>query len=395
MDNDLTVPNRISGIQVVQESSVFALLEFDQALDPLQQKLYYMSLACVDKNEDPEAQVLYKLDIAKMAELSQVGVKTLRRHLNDVVKSLSDMDVKLRSAYIEDGKIKIMFGIFQGLELDPNDPNSIFVRFNYDFRKQILKMKREYDIEYPTKTIMRLSGKFSIPLYTYLIAEAAIIREKRSLQELSDLYVIRVSKDALLQRLNYTNTLGNFNNRALPLAIKDLNENSEIYIENGMPEIIKQGRTIVAYEFRVRITTSIEKPIFYRSLIESRMDLVPEMDYINTRLKSMGVADSSIKSFNAKVSPNRHRIWGNMLYTWFNVGDHQPAYFRKSYDMDWFGETGQTTERFFRMVVAQRPDVVDGYMRALHDEYTKRGLYRDDPSFIDDLLKHFQRSQNK
>jgi hypothetical protein len=119
------------------------------------------------------------------------------------------------------------------------------------------------------------------------------------------------------------------------------------------------------------------------------------MDYINTRLKSMGVADSSIKSFNAKASPNRHRIWGNMLYTWFNVGDHQPAYFRKSYDMDWFDETGQTTERMFRMVVAQRPDVVDEYMRAIHDEYTKRGLYRDDPTFIDDLLKHFQRTQRK
>ena len=391
MEDSQAFPSKITGIQVIPESSGFALLEFDQALDPLQQKLYYMAVASVDKNEDPEAQALYRLDIAKMADFSGVGLRTLRRNLESVVASLNDMDIKLRSAYVEDGKLKVMFGIFQGLEIDLDDPNSISVRFNYDFRKQILKMKREYDIEYPTKTIMKLSGKFSIPLYTYLIAEAAIIREKRSLSEMSDLFIIRVDKDALLRRLNYTNTIGMFNNRALPLAIKDLNENSEIYIEDGMPKVIKQGRSIVAYEFRVRITTSIEKPIFSRSLLESRYDLVPEMEYLMHRLKEMGLAPSHIKHFQAEATPNRFRIWGNMLYTWYCVGDKQPAYFRKSYDQDWFYEScHNSTEKLFRLVVTEKPEVVDGYMRALHEEYTKRGLYRDDPSFVNDILKHFK-----
>ncbi|WP_026767511.1 hypothetical protein [Selenomonas ruminantium] len=62
-------------------------------------------------------------------------------------------------------------------------------------------MKKEYDIEYPTQTILKLDGKFSIPLYTFLIAQAALIREQRTAAEASDVYVIRVDKDTLLRRL--------------------------------------------------------------------------------------------------------------------------------------------------------------------------------------------------
>lgn len=384
----LSLDTRELNMQAIPESTIFALLEFDQALDPLQQKLYYMSMACVDKNEDPEAQALYRLNIRKMAEFADIGIKSLRRNLVNVVTSLNNMDLKLRSAYIENGKLKIIFGIFQSIEISLTDPNAVDVRFNYDFRKQIIKMKKEYDIEYPTHTIMRLSGKFSIPLYTYIIAEAALIREKRTAAEASDVYIIRVDKDTLLRRLNYTNRIAVFNNRSLPLAIKDLNENSEIYIENGMPEIIKEGRNIVAYEFRVRITTTLEKPIFARSLLKSKLDLIPDMEYLSARLRNMGVAESHIKHFNAEINPDRLRIWGNMLYTWYTVGDKQPAYFRKSYDENWFNSVcGNVLEKLFRLVMMERSAVADEYMKAIDDEYTKRGVPQN-PHFVEELLKH-------
>ena len=383
-----------SAINIVPETSDFALLEFDQALDPLQQKLYYMTLACVGKDEDPEAQIEYQIDIRRMADFSSTNPVSLRQNMRRVVKSLNNMDLKLRPVIVEDDTLTYIFCIYQSIKIDLNDPYSIEVRFNYDFRKQILKMKKEYDIEYPTQTILKLDGKFSIPLYTFLIAQAALIREQRTAAEASDVYVIRVDKDTLLRRLNYTNRVAIFNSRSLPLAIKDLNENSELYIENGMPEIIKEGRSIVAYEFRVHITTSIEKPIFARSLIRSKLDLIPEMEYLSARLLKMGVAESHVKHFNAETNPDRLRILGNMLYTWYAVGDKQPAYFRKSYDENWFSDVcGNVVEKLFRLVMLERSEVADEYMRAIDDEYTKRGVPQN-PHFVEELLKHIAAHRN-
>lgn len=383
----LSLPLKLSGVQVVPESSEFALLEFDQAMDPLQQKLYYMTLACVDKDEDPEAQISYNIDIRRMAEFSNTDSAGLKRNMKNVVTSLSNMDLKLRPVLVEDDGLTFLFGIFQDLHISDVDPYLISVRLNYKFRKQILKMKREYDIEYPTKTILQLEGKFTIPLYTFLIAQAEIIRKQRTAAEANSVYVIRVNKEVLLRRLNYTTRVAIFNTRSLPAAIKEINEKSEIYIENGMPEIIKNGRTIVAYEFRVHITTSAEKPIFAKSLLKSKLDLIPDIDYLSARLRRMGLAESHIKHFNAEIHPNRLRIWGNMLYTWYTVGDKQPAYFRKSYDNNWFDDVcGNVIEKLFRLVVMERPEVVDDYMRAIDEEYTKRGIPQN-PHFVEELLK--------
>ena len=392
-EEQLSLPLKLSGIHVVPETSDFALLEFDQALDPLQQKLYYMTLACVDKYEDPEAQVEYQIDIRRMAEFSQVTPAVLRQNMGKVVTSLNNMDLKLRPVLDEEDKITFLFGIYQELSISKVDPYLISVRLNYTFRKQILKMKKEYDIEYPTQTIMQLNGKFTIPLYTFLIAEAAKIREQRTAAEASDVFVIRVDKDTLLRRLNYNSQMGIFNKRSLPAAVKEINEHSELYIENGMPEIIKQGRSVVAYEFRVRITTSLEKPIFARSLIRSKLDLIPEMDYLSARLKDMGLAESHIKHFNSEANPDKLRIWGNMLYTWYLIGDKKPAYFRKSYDENWFADVcGNDVTRLFRLVMLERKDVADGYMKAIDEEYTKRGIPTN-PHFVEEILKRIANRQ--
>ena len=388
MEEQLSLPIKLSGIHVVPETTDFALLQFDQTLDPLQQKLFYMTLACVDKGEDPEAQMEYQIDIRRMAEFSGVDSAGLRRNMESAVSALNEMDLKLRPVIEEEDKIHFLFGIYQELTISKLDPYLISVRLNYRFRKQVLKMKKEYDIEYPTKTILQLDGgKYTIPLYTFLIAETARIRESRDFGEAGNVYVIRVSKDALLQRLNYTSQMGAFNNRILPTAIREINEHSEVYVENDMPELIKKGRTVLAYEFRVHVTTTIEKPIFARSLIHGSVDLVPEMDYLVKRMREMKVAESSIKRWQIQANPDRLRIWGNMLYTWAVKGFSFPKYFRASYDHNWFEkETGNELSRLFRLVMTDRPEIADDYMKAIDDEYTKRGIFHN-PHFMEELAK--------
>ena len=133
-EEQLSLPLKLSGIHVVPETSDFALLEFDQALDPLQQKLYYMTLACVDKYEDPEAQVEYQIDIRRMAEFSQVTPAVLRQNMGKVVTSLNNMDLKLRPVLDEEDKITFLFGIYQELSISQVDPYLISVSLYYTFR---------------------------------------------------------------------------------------------------------------------------------------------------------------------------------------------------------------------------------------------------------------------
>lgn len=376
----------------IRETVDFALLELNQPLTLLQQKLFYMSIAAVGKNEDAEKAMLYKIDIRNVAALTNTDIKSLRQNLKRVVTEMNNMatTLNLRSPVMldTDGKLKVMYGIYQGMEIDKEDTNNILIRLNYYFRKQILRMKKEYDIEYPLKSIMRLKGgNFTIPLYIYLIAEMAITREKMTTeQSLDSRYDIFIEREDLLRKLNYTNKVGLFNVRTLPTVCNEINKCTELNIINAMPDIIKAGKTVTGYIFHLKINTSKETPIFTRSLLKSRLDLVPDMEYLTYRLKSMGVADSTIKHYQAERNPDRLRIWGNMLYTWHMAGDNQPRYYKKAYSENYFNIVcGNDVEKIFRLVMLNNPQIADEYMRSIDNEYTKRGVPAN-PNFIKDLL---------
>lgn len=228
----------------------FALLEFDVFLSMIQQKLYYMAMAKVQKGEDPEAQVMYRLDIALMSKLSGTPVRSTKRSLLKVIPQLAEMNVKLRTSYVENDNLHMLFNIFQEISIDLHDTNVINVRFNYEFRKQILKMKKEHDIEYSAITIMGLKSRYSISIYTYLITEASLIKSRRGINDedaYNDNYKITVTKEKLFSRLNYNATVADFNRRILPEIIEELNEYSELYVSKY--NILRQGRTIEGYNF--------------------------------------------------------------------------------------------------------------------------------------------------
>ncbi|SEA35677.1 RepB family plasmid replication initiator protein [Selenomonas ruminantium] len=127
-------------------------LQFEQVLDPLQQKLYGMALSCIDKDEDPEAQVEYSIDIRRIAEFSEVNAGAVEQNMEKVVKAFGN--IKFRPVMDDKDKITFPVYVFQEVAFSKIDPYLITVRFNYAFRKQVLKMKKEYDIEDPTQTIM-------------------------------------------------------------------------------------------------------------------------------------------------------------------------------------------------------------------------------------------------
>ena len=349
------------------ETNSFALLEFDSPMTQNQQKLYYLSASLIRKGDDPEENQLYTIDIRDMARAMEVTPASLKNSLNKVVDIFTESNVKLRTAFdIDEKHTAVILGIYQTIVVDKDDPYTINIRFNYDFRKKMLEMKKVHDIEYPVQTILDLDGKYAISLYVFLIANASVIRDEQHITD--GRYDISVTKERLMQALQFEGTNKNFTNKLL-LAVKNLNERSEIYIENGTPEIIKKGRSISEYIFHIRITTTISNPIFSKSILKpGELYEIPEWDYLMEKAKFIG-ADESFRK-RMRISNDRRRCWKSILYTLIMVG-RRGAYLNPAFSENW--AKPYSIQHLIRTLKEMSSQYTDEYIDGLAEEYQKHG----------------------
>jgi hypothetical protein len=304
-----------------------------------------------------------------------------------VVQAFTETNVNLRTAInIGDSKTAIVLGIYQSIILDRNDPYQVEIRFNYDFRKKMLEMKKIHDIQYPVKTILDLHSKYAISLYVFLIASASALRDEFGIS--NGKYDIAVTKSRLLQVMQYDKSPGVFHQRALLPACDNLNKDSEIYIENGKPEFIKKGNAIVEYVFHIRITTSIQKPIFSKSLLQETLGFdLPQWDYLAEKAAWMGADKSLVGSM--KLHNDRSRAWRNILYTLIQKGRngrYLNAAFRNDYAKEY------STEHLVRVLAELHPEYQDDYINQLNQEYDKQGM-PSSPSFLEQLVKNITKKK--
>ena len=375
----------------LQETNNFALLQFDKPLTLLQQKLYYLSAALIKNGEDPNIDTVYYININDMAKITNTTPYTLKVNMKRVVDDIRTSSFGLQPIFkTEDKKIAHIISVYQTVFEDPDNPYLIGVRFNFDFRKKILEMKKIHDIEYPVKTIMELHSKYAIPLYVYLIAKVSVIRDQEGDTEGNGRFHIRVPKDELQQVLKYDSTPKTFHSRALYPACENINKvSSELFIEGDRPEAIKQGKAIVEYIFHVRVTTTISKPIFSKSLFPLDEFGIPGWDYITDKARGMGADKSFIATM--KLSQDRARAWRSILYTLLRNGK-SARYLNKAFQED-YGKK-YDIRLLVRVLVSTCPEHVDDYIRQLDYEYGKNGV-PDNPGFIEELLKHIGRRKTR
>jgi hypothetical protein len=370
----------------LMESNSFALSEFDKPLTLLQMRLYYMSVGLIERGEDPEAQVAYKLNLADMARMLEVSPKSFKSNMRCSVEKMKEANVGLVTDM--DGKRVFMFGIYQSVEVPLDDPNSILIRFNYNFRKKILEMKKVHDIEYPLSTLFAMNSKYSIPLYVNIIAEFSIQRDTNPNYE--GQYDLYFSKERLIRIFHYDGPIDDFKRKALQPAVKGL-DNTEVCIKKITPE--KQGRTVIGYTFTVMIATSPEKQIFVKPILTEESDWdIPTMDYLSNKLLSFGVSEQLVNKI--RLSNDRVRTWNNMLYTWFQVGN-SAKYFNKAYHEDYFKSVGTSTRWMFRCLTFAKPEYrQDEMIRYIDEQYDRLSVDKN-PHFIDELVKHMKRMKER
>ena len=375
---------------IIAETSSFALRNLDADLSTQQQKLYYWIIALVQKEENPEDEIEYSVSISDFAKAMGVKPNGLRRNMKETVSSMAEMNLKLMPYHeSKDGDINVVFGIFQELTILAEDPNTISVRLNYAFRKKIIEMKRQHDIEYPTSTILGLKSKYSIRLYVYIIALLALRREQGDIP-LNGQYVIEIFKDDMYKALSFTGEGKYFNASILKTMMKDLSDHSELVFDSNDPVIRKEGNKVISYKFHVSLHTSLDKPFYVKQVATGD---IPPMEYLLGRLKEMGVAESLIK--NIKLHNDRSRIWGNLLYTWYQQGQNA-RYFNSAYHDDYFANLATEHKYLFRLVMENKPLFLkdDEYINFLEQEYDKEGL-SPAPSFMEELYRKIKARREK
>ena len=265
-------------------------------------------------------------------------------------------------------------------------------------------MKKQHDIEYPIKTIMRMESAYAIPLYIHLIALVSMEREKYAAN--GDLnpnyYTIAITKDTLFDVIGYDGVPGQFNRSILPVVMKNLRE-TELVFDGNDPEIIKQGRSVSHYVFHVRVATSIGNEIFTKPLLKPGTDNdIPPMDYIVSKLRELKVNPPFIK--RVQYDNDRFRAWSNYLYTLCNAKTISGAYFNKAYGEDYYhSEKGGVSKAvpalFMAMTMEERARKYwehDEYLIGMKQEYERQGFYLFAPnSFSEELAKHAKRHQER
>ena len=372
----------------IAETTSFALKDFNSTLSIQQQKLYYWTVSMVKKDEDPETQAVYKVSISDMAKAMGIVTRSLRRNMKNTVAKLQEMNLRLTSTDMSDnGDINVSFGIFQSISMKKEEPDEISIRLMYDFRKKVIQMKSVHDIEYPTQTILNLKSKYSIPLYVYIIAAISLEREKGNYPP-NGCYVIVVPKAELIRVMHYESGIKKFNSQTLPTVLRDLIEHSELIFNSDDPEKIRASNNVITdYVFHVRVNTSISKPIFTnRRLAIGMGEDIPDMEYLQSKLAEMGVSESLRKRIRLDNKPRR--VWGNLLYTWYFVGN-SARYFNVAYHEDYLGD--RDIPSLLIALVSEKPEYLrDDMIRELDIEYSRNGMEAD-KTFIEELLEHFKK----
>lgn len=380
----------------VTETTEFAIGMLNTKLSLQQKRIFYWVFSMVTADENPNALYKYNISISEMASIIGTRPSSLKCNMAKVVDQMDILELNYNPPMLmdtDDGRIvDKSFGIFDQLWIDKDDPDTIKIILTTGFRRKVIAMKKRYDLEFPLHTILQMSSPYAIDLYTLLISEAALQRDK-SLQEgkLENSFVIKISKDKLFDFLNYKGRTSDFNNVIIPTILKNLC-NTEILLDSEDPYIERKGNSVVSYTFHVRVNTTREKKIFAKSVMSYSIESgLPKMEYLLDKLKEIGVGKSLLKKCRAEN--DRNRLWGNYLYTLYCVGP-QAKYFNAAYNNNYLESVGGNASMMFKIFInepeCRRYWKDDELMQCMKDESDSSEL-----GFYDELRKQIALAEEK
>ena len=313
----------------VTKTRGFALAEYSKEMTLMQSRMYTEALSQIQKDDDPDVNQDYYVDIKKIANILGQDARNMRKVANQAAKTLI---ASTPTVYFENEEGWEICSLFESIASVHSSWNLYRIRFSEKMRRILIKMRKKFEIIYPSATIIHFKNKYSHTLYDFLLAQMARMTPTGAY------FAIKIPPAQLMKKLKYSsNQVGSFNRDVIFPASKDIDEYSEVEIKGGKPELERYGRTVANYIFYVKYKPDREIPLVpYDDLEESQrlylLSDVPTDDFLKETMETMGVAENFIKYVLKQDQPMR--CWRNLLYTKIHYGN-SPRLFNTAYVNDY------------------------------------------------------------
>ena len=314
----------------ISKTKGFALARYSKDMTLLQRRILAVALSQILATDSVDQ--AYTVNVKELAGILDLNKQTLSRNITMAAKTMIENN---QTIYFEkeDGWLSTV--LIDSVER--KDSYNFEIKFGSKLMPILLEMKKKYDIIYPLKSTLSFKSKYSHLLYDFLLAKAADIGNPPE-----GLYSVEISAKDLINVLGFKtksprSLMSQLNVTGLAPAIKDLNEYSDIRIEDNGPEILRDKTGIIGYIFRFKLKNSeislvaAKEQMQLLNNIYSPGDL-PPWDLLCKEMKKMGVSDSFVK--RVEFEDKTLRAWKNILYTIIH-GDSNPKYFNKAYNEDY------------------------------------------------------------
>ena len=314
----------------ISKTRGFALARYSKDMTLLQRRMLAIALSQIQATDSTDQG--YIVNVKELAKILDLNKQTLSRNISAAAKTMIENN---QTVYFEreDGWISSV--LIDSVER--KNAYAFEIKFGSKLMPILLEMKKKYDIIYPLKNTLSFRSKYSHLLYDFLLAKAASIETPKD-----GIYAVNVDVEDLIKVLGFSTKskrtlVGQLNYSAIAPAIKDLNDFSEISIENGEPEILRNKTGITGYIFRFTINNSEMSLVAAKEQMQLLNNIyspgdLPPWEMLIDEMKKMGVSDSLIKRI--EFEDKTLRTWKNIIYTKIH-GDNNPRYFNKAYSEDY------------------------------------------------------------
>lgn len=314
----------------ISKTKGFALARYSKDMTLLQRRMLAVALSQIQETDTADRS--YNINVKELAKLLHINAQTLSRNISLAAKTMMDNN---QTIYFEKDDGWVNSVLIDSIER--KDSYNFEIKFGSKLMPILLEMKKKYDIIYSLKSTLFFKCKYSHLLYDFLLAKAAAMDKPDD-----GLYTVEIGARDLVEILGFkTKTkkflMSQFNVTAINPAIRDINENSEIHIEDDKATILRNKTGIIGYIFRYTVKESqlslvaAKEQMKILNNIYSPGDL-PSWESLTEKMRKMGVSESLIKRI--EFEDKTLRTWKNIIYTTI-YGNDNPKYFNRAYNEDY------------------------------------------------------------
>lgn len=223
------------------------LAEARYSMNVSEQKLFIFAIKNINQDNDEFTESTFSIsDFAKYADLD---IKYLYKEIETMTDNIMKTLIYIRHKENSDKWVK--YNLTSKCEYNNG---KITFRFNNDMKPLLLKLHEHYFLQAPE--VLSFKSWYSIRIYDLLKSKA--FKNDEFIISIKDLKTI-------LYIENKYSRFNNFKTRVLDVAIKEINEKSDIYVEY---EKIYKGRLVVQLKFIIK-----DHEIKYIQLLEETFNI--------------------------------------------------------------------------------------------------------------------------